>query len=67
MIEHSEQRPVSTEPITNALDIIATSVTLGVLAGFITWTAAIATAVWAVFRALNEYHKWRTRNNPDNE
>jgi hypothetical protein len=47
---------------TNGIDYLAAGVTIGVIAGVITWTAAIATAVWAVFRAMNEIHRWRNRN-----
>jgi hypothetical protein len=47
---------------TNGIDYLAAGVTIGVIAGVITWTAAIATAIWAVFRAMNEIHRWQNRH-----
>jgi cell division protein FtsX len=64
MIPPQEQtQGIGLEPLMNAIDYIAAGVTIGVLAGVITWVAALATAVWAVFRAMNEIHKWKNRKN----
>ena len=60
MIEQDQVQSV-TEPFKTALDFLAAFVTVGVISGVITWVAAIATAVWAVFRAMNEVHRWRVR------
>ncbi len=51
----------ATDHFLGAIDYVAAGITMGVFAGFITWTAAIATAVWAVFRAMNEINRWRDR------
>lgn len=56
-----DQVQSAAEPFKTVVDFVAASVTIGVLSGLITWTAAIATAVWAVFRAMNEIHQWRMR------
>lgn len=59
MLQHQDS-----EAIKSAIDYVSVTATIGAFFGYLPHVAALFTAVWALFRLLNEIHKWRTRNDP---